>query len=167
MIRFRLLGNWAGALSFFNNLPGTVKKASLDSQKDVAEKLQKIVKGHIKANDLDFEPLATSTVKRKGHSIIFIDNYDYLRAITIWKDGNTYHCGIKKSSRNSKGESIYKIANILEYGASTAKGEIPARPLWKLSVKELGGREGIRKTTEKLIKARLRILNSKHTFDIH
>lgn len=166
MMRFRLLGNWKFANKFIQDLPRKVREASKDSQRDVANKLKKIVISHIKNNDIGLEPLSSSRLRQKEHSQPLLDTGDYIKNILVWNEGGIFYCGVKKTARNQKGESLYMIANILEEGYNFGNRVIPSRPVWKISIKELGKRDGIRKEVERRIKERLRLSNSRFTFNI-
>lgn len=77
-----------------------------------------------------FEPLAESTIKRKGSSNPLIDTGDLrnsVRAHVI--DENTAFVGVKRGKQHRKGkEDTADIAAIHEFGAIVPGGEIPARP---------------------------------------
>ena len=84
------------------------------------------------------QPETMAAKLRKGYSNnILVASSDYFQAITSFapKGTDVVYAGIKKSAKNSEGSDIADIAKVHEYGSLT--GNIPARPLWGPTLKEV------------------------------
>jgi hypothetical protein len=145
MIEFVVLGNWERVTRAIEDLPKSIRVASVRGQKKAAEKLIKIVKGHINNQDLGWFQRSDST--HSGDSRILVDTEAYLNAIKFWRVGELYYAGVKRTAFNSKGERISDYALINEFGSA----RIPARPLWGPSFEEMGGEKGIKRIVSREI----------------
>lgn len=125
-----LFGDWAGASRFIRNLAPNIRSSVMYGQKKAAEQIVKAVKGHIRdqkpPDGVVWEPLAGSTVSRKGHSDFFVDTMAYYDSIEIWREAYTYYCGVKRGVKNKHGKEVSYIANLLEFGTD----KMPHRELW-------------------------------------
>jgi hypothetical protein len=66
-----------------------------------------------------FRPLAASTIKAKGgKSKALIDKGDYIRSVNVKEIGSgiAYFVGVHKEARNSQGDSLANIGEVLEFG---------------------------------------------------
>ena len=138
MIDVELTGNWAGVAVALNRLPLLVHGAAVWGQRKVCEDLVKRVKGHINKQDLHWVERASSYNPSDPRTLV--DTEAYYGAIQAFKTGMTYHAGVKSQAFNANGSRIVDYANMNEYGG----GNLPARPLWEPSIKEMGGATGIR-----------------------
>lgn len=144
MINLRLTGNWIGARNGLASLPLILHSSSMWGQRKAAEKLVKIVKGHINNQDLNWAPLSSST--NSGDPRILVDTQAYLNSIKAWRQNYVYNVGVPLSAYNHRGISISEIATRHEYGFG-----VPQRPLWIPSVQELGGPKGVAKIVSRAI----------------
>jgi hypothetical protein len=137
-----------------NRLGPDVKEASIKAQKKVANEIAKIVKAHIRNQDLGWAPLSEEYAMRKDiyglNSKTLWAYGNYYRAIEVWKPGNTsiVNVGVRKgkytktpSGKRSRLE-IARIAAIHEFSSGK---KIPRRPLWNPTIKQLGGARGLQK----------------------
>jgi hypothetical protein len=136
MIEIRLEGDWRKTRRFLNVLPFTLKSAAAKGERAAAEKLVRIVRGHIKRQDLGWQPNADD----KDGDMILVDSGLYLSSIKSWKASNGYMAGVPNSVYNTQGVRVADYAVYNEFGF----GKGPARPLWGPSVEEMGGSKGIR-----------------------
>ncbi len=138
-------GDWDKVKKRLENAPGArLSKAIRQATIQNATLLVREIKRGIIAQapgGLPFEPLAESTIERKGSSKALIDTGFLINAITqhILADGA--FVGLLRGTVNSKGEDMVNIGAIMEYGATIpmpngATIVIPPRPflhptMWK------------------------------------
>lgn len=139
MIEIVFEGDWRKAKRVLNGLPISLKAAATEGQKVAAEKLVKIVVGHIKKQDLGWAPLSESGARNDDR--IMIDSGTYLRSIQAWKSSTAYMAGVPKGIYNPRGNRVADYAVYNEFGY----GPGPARPLWGPSIREMGGSKGIQR----------------------
>ena len=133
-VKMKLEGNWQSINSMIGQLNPNIRAAYILAQREMAEKLLKIVKGHIYNQDLGWVPLSPSTIKNKdGNDRAYIDTGLFLKSIKIMTRGTRISVGIPNNLQSRDGVYLSDIASIMEYGA----GNVPARPLWEPSRKEL------------------------------
>lgn len=155
MIEFNLIGQWAGVADALDMLPAEIQSSAVWGQRKVAERLIRIVKGHINDQDLGWEPLDPKT--NSGDPRILVDYEDYYSAIKAWKDLGTYYAGVPRTAKNRRGISIAFYAQLHEYGTS----RMPARPLWEPSFQEMGGNAGVNAIVATAIYNKIKKLRSK------
>jgi len=151
MINITLTGNWTGAKMGLAALPAALQSSSIYGQRKAAEKLVKIVKGHINNQDLSWLPLAPGT--NSGDPRILVDTEAYYNAIKAWRSNFTYYAGVPVSAMNHRGISISEIATRHEYGFG-----VPERPLWRPSVDEMGGAKGMARIVSMAIYRKIQFL---------
>lgn len=137
MIEIKFEGDWRKTKRFLGVLPITVRRAAEEGQRKAAETLVKVVVGHLKKQDLGWEPKSD-----EGHSNderILIDSGTYLRSIKAWKNRSGYNVGVPGNTFSPKGERVADYAIYNEFGF----GKGPARPLWGPSIQEMGGAKGV------------------------
>ena len=141
-VKFKLDGRWVGATRLISSLSPDIQLAYMTAQRQIAKRLLRIVKGHIRNQDLwNGVPLSESTIGRKGHDKVYIDTGKYQRSIKIITRGFRIYVGIPKSVTNERGQSYGDIASMLEYGfMAQGKYKVPPRPLWEPSRKEISRR---------------------------
>lgn len=87
------------------------------------------LKAHIRKQDLDWAPLSSATIKKKGFDKIYVNRGDYLRSITydVTSENGVVELNVYPEGDHYSGLSMQELADYLEYG--TAK--MRARPLWR------------------------------------
>lgn len=126
------MGNWPGAVRAYSMMNPVIKSAIMNAQRRYARRLVSAVKKHIMAQDLPWAP--ASTGKRGSH--LMIDTRDYYESISYWQKDYQLEVGVKKHFIHGKtGQPLWKVAQWQEKGTKN----IPARPLWKPTIEELGG----------------------------
>jgi hypothetical protein len=141
-IDFKLFGRWDIAIKNFNRLPHDLKQECLRAQRSIAEKYFRIVRGHLKNQDIPgWTPLNERYLARKiekGQATeMLIRDYYYLQSIKVWRKDNIYHVGVPKQLTYPNGKSISRIAAIHENKSLVS--DQPYRPLWRPSFEELKG----------------------------
>lgn len=149
-----LFGDWRRVQIALTNLPRMVMTSAAWGQRNVAEKLVKIVKGHINNQDLGWSPRVSTT--NSNDPRILVDYGDYYGAIKAYSDKGIYYAGVKRDAFNRSGTRIADYAVVHEYGWES----IPRRPLWGPSFKELGGSKGIKETVTQAIYAKIKSLRA-------
>lgn len=150
----QLFGDWNKALALFNTLPEAVKIGANNGSLKAAKKLRLLVRKNLKNNGPpgirwdQLSPKYKKFKKRKGGNTdkIWYFKGTYYKNIKVMQKGNNIYVGVpayKRSTINSKPKTLGQIANMLENG-STVTG-LPARPLWKPTFKEFGGKNEIAK----------------------
>lgn len=142
---FKLYGPWSKVKRLVNNLNPDIKSSAIKAQRKVAEKFIRIVKDHLRNQDIPgWTPLTEKYAQRKGSEDILIDKEYYLDAISVWRHSNIYYAGIPRGIKypGKGGIEISRVALIHE-NKSYRGG--PYRALWGPSWEEMGGLEGIKK----------------------
>lgn len=152
MITFTPVGDWTGVVIGLRALPGLVKSGGVWGQRKAAEKLVKIVKGHIDNQDLGWIPSMGG-----GDPRTLVDTELYRNSIKAWKSGDSYYAGVPTNLYYPNGNQVSTVAAEHEFGL----GKNIERPLWRPSVDELGGAEGVKKIIGKAIFNRIAILASR------
>lgn len=140
-----LYGDWAKTRRVLNGLDSAILIGQLRGQKSALNKLEAIIKRHIRENgsQLGWQPLSKAYKKRKKRlggdpgKMLRLSN-TYYNNIKVWSKGTTSYLGVEHHIRNQTTGGHYtvgQIASILEHGS----GPIPARPLWAPSFKQFGG----------------------------
>ncbi len=139
-------GDWDKVKKRLENAPGTrLSKAIRQATIQNAMLLVREIKRGIIAQapgGVPFEPLAESTIERKGSSKALIDTGFLINAITqrILADGA--FVGLLRGAVNPKGEDMVNIGAIMEYGATIPMPNgntiiIPPRPFFVVTLEEL------------------------------
>lgn len=137
-MNFQIVGDWEGVAQALEQFPDTIQESAMWGQRKAAEKYIKVVKGHIKKDDLGLAPKKYNSSDARP----LINNEDYVNSIKAWRKKGIYFAGIKRGiiHPHAKMETA-TLAAILEHG--TFKGGTP-RPVWGPSWKEVGGLKGMR-----------------------
>lgn len=87
------------------------------------------LKAHIRKQDLDWAPLSSASIQKKGFDKIYVKRGDYLRSITydVTVENGEVELNVYPEGDHYSGLSMQELADYLEYG--TAK--MRARPLWR------------------------------------
>lgn len=149
-LNFKLFGNWNRVRNFVDSLDSELTFAAIRGQRSAAEKFARLVKKHLRDQDLkgQWTQLTTEYASRKARKglnpeQILIATEDYYKAIGVWRINGIYHVGIKKTARYDNGVQISRVAAIHEAWASEP-GK-PYRPLWSYTFQnDMGGEKGIR-----------------------
>jgi hypothetical protein len=136
MIEIKLEGDWRKTKRFLTVLPFTLKSAAELGERKAAEQLVRIVVGHIKKQDLGWQP----NQEDKESDQVLVDSGMYLKSITAWKSSSGWMAGVPKNLYNERGNRVSDYAIYNEFGF----GKGPARPLWAPSIREMGGSKGVR-----------------------
>ena len=139
MVKFEWVGNWVAVSRSFKQLPKLLQSSGVYGQRRAAEQIVKIVKAHINNQDLGWAPRTERSVA--GDPRILVNTEAYYGAIKAWKKGDEYYAGVPKDSHNAQGTSIVQYALAHEYGL----GDMPQRPLWEPSFKEIGVKRGLKR----------------------
>jgi hypothetical protein len=139
-------GDWAGVTAELNRLPATLKSSALYGQRKAAEKLLKIVKGHIDNQDLNWAPLIRPDLSNDPR--ILVDNETYRNNIKTWQVGGQRFVGVKRDVINTRGQFVWMVAALHEFKSYNGG---PFRGLWTPSVEEMGGAAGVRDIIGKVI----------------
>ena len=145
-VNFKLTGKWELATKAIESMPSKLKEAYRQSQRNYGDKLRRVVRNHIIAQDLPWKDLSSATIKRKGHQEIYQDSLDYYNAIRVYSSGPyRISVGVKPNDVNQKGVNIAMYAAVNEFGHrfEGSNRYVPKRPLWAPSVKDLGGKQGL------------------------
>lgn len=119
------------------SLPLQVRSSAMWGQQKVANKLVKTVKKHLNSQDLGWAP--RSARSKSSDPRILVDTEAYYGSIRAWRTGDTFNAGVPANAFNARGQRIADYAAMNEYGSD----ELPARPLWGPSFKEIGGKRGV------------------------
>lgn len=130
MIEFQIFGDWTKVRRGLAKLPRDVKEAAIEGQRQVAERLVKVVKGHINKQDLGWAPRSENSIA--GDPRILVNTEAYLNSIKAFRKGGMYFAGVPRSAKDSEGRSIAEYAVYHEEGTRN----MPARKLWEPSIKE-------------------------------
>lgn len=148
-------GPWKKELQKLAKLGDVTRDGTLIGQRKAGERLVKIVKGHIRNQDLGLKALSSrylkNKLKRHQNPGVLISTGAYLEAIDTWRENYVYYVGVRRGkldsdayykSKGKKRIEIAEVATINELG--NPSGHPPKRPLWAASMKEMGGVKGFR-----------------------
>lgn len=144
VLTIQKVGNWQGTIKALEEMGHKVRPEANRAMTALAEEMKAAVIDHIYSQDLNWAPLNPKTVKKKGHSEVYIDTQTYVNAISIVKNRNQVSAGIKKGQqykgRKDRSVTVDQVAMWMEFGTRRA----PARPLWQPTIEEFGGAHGMR-----------------------
>ena len=165
-IRYDLIGNWKEANYMLRTLPVRVTAAVNLATRDFSRKYIRQVKKNIQNQgaSLGWQPLSTNYIDFKTkwadsdpHQI-----YSFfgamLSSMKAFKSGSTWVAGIPANTSNER-MSLIRDGNTLtidEYAAvlekGTTNGNVPARPLWQPSYRQIGGNQVLQRTVANYIR---------------
>ena len=97
------------------------------------------MRNHIRKQDLDWKPLAPSTIEQKGSSLIYIEKGDLLengfkvRKLRSGKNKASFFVGANPwTTHKTSGLKMSDVLTYLEYGTD----RIPPRPIVRPSIEE-------------------------------
>lgn len=159
------VGDWPRTQRFLREVgPVTVRGYTL-GQLAFAKKMFNRVRKNIRENGgtIGWAPLSSSYADYKSRlgkdpNNLLVLTKLYYNSITIWNKNGIYYVGVKHGirypDRSNGGLTVGQVAKILEVG-SIARN-LPARPLWGPSFRQLGGKQAIRKTLVWYIRRQIR-----------
>lgn len=156
-VEFKKIGDWKKVQRHIDKLNLNLSSSITWGERKVGERLVKIVKGHLRNQDLSWDPLSTETVwKKKGDARILIWTNAYLDGIKTWQESGKRFIGVKKGTTHPiTGEEVSKIAQIHEFKSYNGG---PFRALWGPSLEEIGGTAGVRRIILEVIYKKLKNL---------
>lgn len=139
-ITVRFEGPWEAVTKLLKDVDKVMAEASLEAARKSGLMAESIAKKKLGGQTENWAPLQERTKKRKekkGQSdAILIATSQYFQTITTWDDGKKrVLVGVKRTARTREGEPLAEVAAVHEYGSRIRN--IPARPLWGPTVKEL------------------------------
>jgi len=136
--QFRKVGNWQGVQMLVGSLKVEMQGASEESLRQFGKETEEIVRDHISKQDLAWKALSPKYMeqkKRRGWSdLTYVRTGSYFRYIKSYIRQGSVYIGISPGARTPEGNSLAKIAKVLEFGSVLKK--IAARPLWRPSFNE-------------------------------
>ena len=145
-ISFNKFGPWEKVMADLKSLNITIRNSALYGQKKAVIQYYNIVKNHLINQDLPWASLKPNYLKQKHSSSTLIETGTYLSNISYWRDSYVYYIGVKQgifetTKGGKQGLELAILASIHEYGSR--KRNIAKRPLWKPSLDEMGGGQGM------------------------
>ncbi len=136
----RLFGDWGRLLNDLSTAPARLDRARRRALADIADRLEGAAVGHIRAQDLSWEPLSPKYLSwkiQRGYSEnIYVKTATLFRGITSEVEEDRAFVGVRRGTiREADGTDVVEIARWLEEGTS----RMPARPLWEPTVEENTG----------------------------
>lgn len=156
---FRKTGDWQKLGNVVSNLSRLAVESRNESLKNWALKSEGVAKGHIANQDLGWKPLTIQTKSRKirkGYSDkILVATSTYFQSITSFVQDKRAFAGVKRGVMSSDGkEELVNIAPVHEFGSESQN--IPARPLWQPTMKEVIAWHRTNNKPEKIFIAKVR-----------
>jgi len=134
----RLFGDWEKFRRWKNKIKfGAFRIMYQKDLDDLGIAIENRVKQHIARQDLNWTPLAKSTIEKKGHGKVYIETTEYMNSIRVQVkttgrfsldlvvEPQGFHSGAKMP--------MGELAKIHEYGTT----HIPSRPIWRPTFEEM------------------------------
>ena len=146
-------GPWEKAKMTLSNLAPMIAAAAKAGQIKAALEFKKAIIRNIQngGSKFGFPALSSRTLMLKGKrgqsATMFNASKTYGRSIILINKGNVVRVGVKPGAKNNMPGSnltVMQYATILEYGSDARN--IPARPLWKRTWRDMGGAKTIKET---------------------
>ena len=169
-IQVKMYGEWTKALNLFSGMDLSVKKGYDKGISVFSKRILTIVKRCIRTGNppkgIHWEPLSDySILKWKNrypeHHLYRLSGL-YLRSIGVYQYKKTTYVGLPSNHRKTVGGgTLIEVARWLEFGTEGVgsgrgnNGGIPARPLWKPSYAQAGGKPGVARELIKRIRQQL------------
>ncbi len=153
-----MFGNWIGVTHSIKTLPLLVMSAGIWGQQKAANRLIRIVRGHLFAQDLGWQQLSSDTIRQKQGTAVLLDSYTYQRSIKTWRKGLTRYTGVPADAYYPDGTSVALVATIHEWRSYNGG---PYRALWGPSIDEMGGAAGIASIVAVAIQSKIRRMRYK------
>ena len=130
------VGDWDKMNAYFSNLSSRyLQEAFEDKLREDGNLLVEKIKGHITSQDLGWSPLAESTIRKKGGSMIYVETGSLLASIQAKEvfGGGDLTIQVGAEGGHPSGESASQILEWLEYGTH----KMPPRPLIRPTFEEM------------------------------
>lgn len=132
-------GEWVQTHAWLHGLQAAPLDPFSDKLEDLGKAIQKSVQQHIVEQDLDWAPLAHSTIRQKGFDSILMHTLEYVQKIefeVLKSSLNQWELIVyPKGEHTASGLPMQTLAMYLEYGTS----RMPERPLWRVVFEEIEG----------------------------
>lgn len=151
-IELHITGNWEKVIDLTSNIGQSIQKGYDKSSSKFANLVINKVRSSIKSgrppsgSGVYWPPLSPKYIKRVGDHKIYNLTGLYYRSIGIHKYRSRTIIGLpyrNKPGNTRSSITLNQVAIILEYGSRD--GSIPPRPLWKPSLKSVGGLKRLKK----------------------
>lgn len=140
-----LTGNWNKTIRKLRNFQIELEQKLYQTTAAAAEYVESVAVGHLRNQDLPWQPLKESYSRRKKSAKgkgsrrlsekILIATGTYFQSISTYVDGLNAFVGIKRGvAREADGTDVVNIARVHEKGYEA--GGIPKRPLWEPTFQE-------------------------------
>lgn len=153
IMKMELFGQWDESIRLFQKLGPAVKVASLLAQMKVCNQVAKVVKSHLRNQDLGWTALSEQYADKKEQAGLSGDTLMaykvYYENIEAWTEGTRSFAfagvrrGIYTQELNGQ-RSKMDIATIAAVHEFSTGSKIPRRPLWNPSIEELGNSRGLK-----------------------
>lgn len=157
-IQVNLVGDWEKVQYLLSNLDNSIKKGYDNGIDNISRKLLSIIRTAIisgqppENSGVTWEPLSPTTLKRRPNEELYYLTGLFYRSIGLYKYKSRTLVGLAiNNKRPNSNLTLNQLALILEYGSETK--HIPARPLFKPSLKSFGGTKKISEILIRAIKA--------------
>jgi len=133
-----LKGDWNKLISSLTSLKDGLGVAMHSKLDEDGELVLEVMKGHIRDQDLNWRPLANSTIKKKsGNDTIYVESgwvYDNLEALKVRSNSKrgTLFIGASRNKTHPSGANFSSLLAWMEYGTE----KMPPRPLIRPSYLE-------------------------------
>ena len=156
-IEIRNTGNWVKVENGLTHLQPAIQHGYDIGVAKFSDKLIRIIRKAIHTHKppagsgVQWAPLKRNHdggIKRNHDGGIYYLKGDYYKAVGVYKYRNRILVGMPSGTKHYSGLTLNQLAIILEYGNEN----IPARPLWRPSLKSAGGPKELRNILMKEIR---------------
>lgn len=157
-------GDWIKTRRVLAGIGGATTRGYKLGQLAFANKMLKQVRRNIRNNggSIGWPPVSSryadykSRLGKDPNNLLVLSGL-YYKSIHVWEKNGIYYTGVKHGVRYPQergGLTVGQVAKILETGSLVMN--IPARPLWKPSYRQIGGNLGVKKTMIWYIRRQIR-----------
>lgn len=116
---------------------------AVDQLERIGKSIQRKIRAHVRNQDLDWAPLQSDTIRKKGFAKVYMRRGDYIRSIKVEVDRreNGAELRVYPEGDHYSGLDMQTLADYLEYGTKN----IQARPLWRPVYAELDSMRATKK----------------------
>jgi hypothetical protein len=143
-----LFGDWGRVSSWLNRLKYRVVTGKMEGDlQRLGQEIKVKVQEKIDSQGLPWEPLKISTVQKKGHTLVYLDQREYRDSIEVQVHRKRFlslELSVFPKGMHYSGLDMQTLASYLEFGTS----KMVARPLWQPVLEEVrleGNFEGLLK----------------------
>jgi hypothetical protein len=166
-LQVELDGDWVKLNRVVRDLDRDIAQSAMEAQEAIAQKYKKALRKNMKENRFGFQlskaysefkaehggPNTPLIWTRKYYNSIIIRTNKTGRLVQVTIKDSAYYSGSSHGASNRSIISVKEVANILEHGSNVHN--ITARPLWKLTFRDLGGKAGIQQSLNRSLAQRL------------